>query len=287
MEKPPWLRLKYKFTPQLKNVRNTLSENNLNTVCHEALCPNCNECWSAGTATFMILGDTCTRNCRFCATKTHPKPAKPDKKEPEKIAKAVNDLKLKYAVITSVDRDDLGDLGSGHFAKTVKKIKEINPKTKVEVLIPDFQGNKKCLEKIVQSGVDVVGHNVETVRRFTSRIRDRRATYERSLDVLKTIKKIDKSQLTKSSLMVGFGETPLEVFASLRHMRKAGVDLITIGQYLSPSSKHAKVVEYVLPEMFEAYEREAWRLGFKFVASGPFVRSSYKAAEYFVLNGLC
>ena len=259
----------------------------LHTVCEEALCPNIGECWGAGTATIMILGDTCTRACRFCAVKTGNPRGIVDAEEPRRVADAIAELKLNYVVITSVDRDDLPDGGAQIFAETVRQIKTKSPCTKVEVLTGDFRGDRACVQTVVESEPDVFGQNIETVRRLTHVVRDRRAGYDQTMNVLRMIKEIDPARRTKSSILVGMGETPEEVIETMRDLRAAKVDLLAIGQYLQPThlKRHLPLVEYVTPAQFARYREEGMRLGFRYVAAGPLVRSSYKAWEaMMVLN---
>jgi lipoic acid synthetase len=253
----------------------------LHTVCEEAMCPNIGECWGAGTATIMILGDTCTRACRFCAVKTGNPRGIVDPEEPFRVADAIAELQLNYVVVTSVDRDDLPDGGAGIFAETVRQIKTKSPRTKVEVLTGDFRGARECVEQVVLAKPDVFGQNIETVRRLTYAVRDRRAGYDQTMNVLRMIKEIDPTRRTKSSILVGMGEVPAEVIETMRDLRAAEVDLLAIGQYLQPTrlKRHVPLVEYVTPEQFARYREEGMRLGFQYVASGPLVRSSYKAWE--------
>jgi lipoyl synthase len=253
----------------------------LHTVCEEALCPNIGECWGAGTATIMILGDTCTRACRFCAVKTGNPRGLVDTAEPSRVADAIAELGLNYVVITAVDRDDLPDGGAGIFAETVRQIKLKSPTTKVEVLTGDFRGARECVQQVVQAQPDVFGQNIETVRRLTHHARDRRAGYDQTMDVLRMIKEIDPGRRTKSSILVGMGEQPDEVIETMRDLRAVDVDLLAIGQYLQPTrlKRHVPLVEYVTPEQFALYRTEGLKLGFRYVASGPLVRSSYKAWE--------
>lgn len=239
------------------------------------------ECWSGGTATFMILGDLCTRGCTFCAVHKSAKGSEIDYKEPEKLANIVNEWGLNYLVITSVARDDLADQGSNHFANCVSEIKKMNPNTLVEVLIPDFRGSIECLANIAKAHPNVIGHNIETVERLTPYARDRRADYRQSLCVLRNSKAIDKGIYTKSAIMLGIGESEAEVITAMRDLRDADVDFLAIGQYLRPSQHHIEVKEYISPERFAQLKEIALELGFKYVAAGPFVRSSYKAGEYF------
>ena len=275
--KPTWLKIKPP-TKEFSNVKDILKNYHLYSVCQEAHCPNMSECWSHGTATFMVMGNTCTRFCRFCQI-NHGKPQPLDKDEPKNLAEAVKKLKLKYVVITSVDRDDLDDLGSKHISFCIKYLKKI-PQLKVEALIPDFQGKVNLLKNVTNENPDVLGHNIEVVERLQDKTRDRRANYNQSLSVLRNIKKLNNKILTKSSLMLGLGETEKEVIEAMKDLRKNNVDMITLGQYLQPSKKNLKVVEYIKPEKFKYYEKQAYKLGFMFCASGPFVRSSYRAHEW-------
>src|SRR3989344_3553707 len=280
--KPEWLSMKLKMTDEFKEVKSTLKELGLVTVCEESHCPNLSECWSGGTATFMVLGDTCTRGCRFCNVKTRYYGKPVDEKEPEKLVEAVKKWKLNYIVVTSVDRDDLEDQGAGHFAKCIEKLKETG--ILVEVLIPDFRGNVELIKKIVDAKPDVIAHNIETVQRLQKKVRDSRANYNQSLFVLETVKKLNPKIFTKSSIIVGFGETKDEIEQTMKDLRKINVDFITLGQYLRPSFKHIEVNEYVKPEIFNEYKEMALKLGFKYATSGPFVRSSYRAGELFMKN---
>ncbi len=281
--KPPWLKIRPP-TGQFSDVKQTLRRLNLVTVCEEAHCPNISECWSGGTATFMVLGDTCTRGCRFCHVKHARVGRELDPNEPRKIAEAVAEWKLDYIVITSVDRDDLPDQGAGHFAACIRAIKEKSPSVIVEVLVPDFRGNVDCLKTIIAAGPEVIAHNIETVKRLQRTVRDMRAGYEQSLFVLKTIKDLSPQTYTKSSVMVGLGETDAEVEQALRDLRSIGVDVVTFGQYLQPSKRHIQLQEYVPLEKFNYYKQLAEQMGFLYCASGPFVRSSYKAGELFLKN---
>ena len=267
-------------SPALGRIRTVLRENRLSTVCEEARCPNLPACWGQGTATFMILGEICTRACRFCAVK-HGKPSPPDPEEPERLASAAKALGLRYVVLTSVDRDDLPDGGASHFASCIRALKKAAPNLRVEVLIPDFSGQREALEKVVEAGPDVVGHNLETVRRLTPRVRDRRAGYELSLFVLRTLKELSPKIFTKSSLLLGLGETEEEVEEALRDLREAGVDIVVLGQYLRPTSRELPVARYVPPEEFEAWRKRALSLGFRAVLSGPLVRTSFRASEVY------
>ena len=267
------------------DIKSTLRDRNLNTVCEEANCPNLGECWSGrdgpGTATFMLMGDRCSRGCNFCDVTTGGmEPLDPD--EPANVAEAVTEIGLDYVVLTSVDRDDLPDQGAAHFAETIREIKRRDPEVLVEVLIPDFQGDPEHVRKIIDAGPDVIAHNIETVERLQWPIRDRRAGYEQSLSVLQQV--TDESDIhTKTSVMLGLGEHAHEVYQTLSDLREADVDIVTFGQYLQPSRSHLDVFEYVHPDAFETWRRVAEdELGFLYCASGPMVRSSYKAGELFV-----
>jgi len=277
--KPEWLRVRMPGGGRYEQVKRTLRELNLHTVCEEASCPNVGECWGGGTATVMLMGDVCTRGCRFCDVSSG-LPAPLDPLEPRHLAEAVGRLGLDYLVVTSVNRDELEDGGASHFAQAIVELRRAAPKTLVEVLTPDFQGSRDALQMIVDAQPTVAAHNVETVERLTPRVRDRRATYRQSLDVLDFYKR--SGMRTKSSIMLGLGETHGEVITAMRDLRSVGCDILTLGQYLRPSEKHLAVEEFVRPEVFSRLEREGLALGFRFVAAGPLVRSSYKAGEYFV-----
>jgi lipoic acid synthetase len=275
--KPEWLKIKTTDPKKRSRVENILKELNLNTVCEEANCPNLMECFYRGTATFMILGDTCTRNCRFCVVKKG-RPGSVDPDEPQRVAEAVKNLNLKHAVITTVTRDDLEDGGAQQFAKVIAQIRVLSPHTTVEVLISDLAGNADALKTVVDAKPDILGHNVETVPRLYQEVRPM-AVYKRSLGLLSRVKVLDAGILTKSGIMVGLGETHEEVLRVFRDLRNADCDILTVGQYLAPSQSHHAVVEYVKPEEFSLYEKEAYSMDFRFVASGPLVRSSYHAEE--------
>ena len=277
--KPFWLKKKVSAGREYQKVVRLLREEHLHTVCEEAHCPNLGECFSSGTATFMILGDRCTRNCRFCAVR-HGIPQPPDEEEPQKVAEAVKTLGLRYAVITSVTRDDLPDNGAGHFAAVITAIKELNPQTRVEVLIPDFKGSEKDLETVVAAAPHVLNHNLETVPRLYPDVRPQ-ADYHRSLELIRRAGEMDPEPATKSGLMLGLGETHEEIIRALQDLRTAGCRLLTLGQYLAPSVDHHPVVAYVSPESFQTWEKTALEMGFEGVASGPFVRSSFHAGEMF------
>jgi lipoic acid synthetase len=277
--KPDWLRVRMPGGDRYEHVKRTLRELNLHTVCEEASCPNVGECWGGGTATVMLMGDVCTRGCRFCDVSSG-MPGPLDPLEPRHLAEAVGRLGLDYLVVTSVNRDELEDGGASHFAKAIEELRRAAPRTLVEVLTPDFQGSRDGLQMIVDARPTVAAHNLETVERLTPRVRDRRATYRQSLEVLEIYKR--GGMRTKSSLMLGLGETQGEVLQAMRDLRAVGCDILTLGQYLRPSDKHLPVEEFVRPEAFARLEREGLGLGFRFVAAGPLVRSSYKAGEYFI-----
>jgi lipoic acid synthetase len=277
--KPEWLKVRMPGGERYTKVRDTLRELKLHTVCEEASCPNMGECWGSGTATVMLMGDVCTRGCRFCDVNSG-MPAPLDPQEPRHLAEAVGRLGLDYLVVTSVNRDELSDGGASHFAQAIVELRRAAPSTLVEVLTPDFQGSKAALDMIIDAAPAVAAHNLETVERLTPRVRDRRAHYRQSLDVLEHYKR--GGMRTKSSLMLGLGEQPDEVVQAMRDLRSAGCDILTLGQYLRPSDKHLAVEEFVRPEVFKDLEQEGLALGFKFVASGPLVRSSYKAGEFFI-----
>jgi lipoic acid synthetase len=267
------------------NLKDSVRALKLNTVCEEAQCPNIGECWNGGTATLMLLGDTCTRGCKFCAVKTSAKPAPPDEEEPWHTADAVAKWGIDYVVLTSVDRDDLEDGGAGHFARTVELLKFRSPGLKVECLVSDFRGDDSAVATLAASGLDVFAHNVETVRRLQKYVRDPRAAYEQSLSVLRAAKRHapeGRRLYTKTSIMLGLGETREEVVEAMRDLRAADVDVVTFGQYLRPTERHLAVVEYVTPADFAWYRETAESLGFRYVAAGPMVRSSYKAGEFFM-----
>jgi lipoyl synthase len=277
--KPSWLRMELPGGEGFADISRMLRERKLHTVCEEAKCPNLGECWKGGTATIMVLGETCTRACRFCSVKTGNPRGLTDAEEPRKVAESCKLMKLRYVVLTSVDRDDLADGGAAHFAACVREAKARVPGLLVETLVPDFCGQEGSIRTIVESGVDVFAQNLETVKRLTHPVRDHRASYELSLEVLCKAKEIKPNLITKSSLMLGLGETERELIQAMRDLREVGVDILTLGQYLRPSLMHLPVQEYVTPARFEALRQRAMRMGYAFVASGPLVRSSYKAAE--------
>lgn len=280
--KPEWIKVRLPGGPVYNRISRLLKDRNLHTVCEEAKCPNIAECWSGGTATLMLMGDTCTRGCRFCAvTSGIPKLAL-DELEPQKSAETVKLMELDYVVVTSVNRDDLADGGAAHFAKTIRAIRAENPDVLIEVLIPDFLGNKASLDLILEARPDVIAHNVETVERLTPNVRDPRATYAQSLEVLRYLKEQSLSQWTKSSIMLGLTENDDELKQTFVDLRGVGVNFLTLGQYLQPTQKHLAVKEFVTPEKFKELESVALSYGFDYVASGPLVRSSYKAGEFFI-----
>ncbi|NLW55007.1 MAG: lipoyl synthase [Firmicutes bacterium] len=276
LRKPDWLKLKIQASKEKIEVERVLNRLSLHTVCTEARCPNLMECYGRKTATFLILGPYCTRRCTFCNVQ-HKPPRSPDEDEPQRVAKAVAAIGLKHAVITSVTRDDLPDGGAGHFVAVIKAVRQLNPETTVEVLIPDFQGDAEALQKVIAAEPEVLNHNVETVPRLYPEVRPQ-ADYERSLQLLRRVKAANPKILTKSGLMVGLGEEEEELVRVLSDLRKAGCELLTIGQYLAPSPHHHPVVEYISPETFTRYRKIGEELGFLRVAAGPFVRSSYQAA---------
>jgi lipoyl synthase len=275
--KPPWLRARAPGGAGFSSVRSLVREHHLATVCEEAKCPNIGECWNAGTATLMLLGAVCTRACRFCSVDTGNPRGWLDAGEPESAARTVEVLKLRYVVLTSVDRDDLPDGGAAHYAACVRAIKGRNPQTAVEALTPDFQGVLRDVETVVDSGIEVFAQNIETVRRLTHPVRDPRAGYEQTLAVLAHAKRHRPVVLTKSSLMLGLGETDEEIEATLRDLRSAQVDIVTLGQYLRPTVNHLSVERFVTPHEFDRYRERALALGFLECVSGPLVRSSYRA----------
>ncbi len=276
---PEWLRIRLPKTDRFAHTRALLGELKLHTVCESARCPNHWECWEKGTATFMIGGDRCTRACRFCAVATA-KPLPLDPQEPERVAEATRRLRLRHVVVTAVARDDLADGGAGHFARTIEAVRQLNPGIIIEVLTPDFNDRDAAIDAVLAGSPHIFNHNLETVRRLTPAVRSR-ATYDRSLSVLAKVKaKRGGSIYTKSGLMLGLGETEAEVETALGDLRRAGCDLLTLGQYLQPSLDHLAVVEFITPAQFEAYGRLARAMGFIHVASGPMVRSSYHADEF-------
>ena len=277
VNKPKWLRVKLPTGKKYTELRGLVDTYKLNTICTSGSCPNMGECWGEGTATFMILGNICTRSCGFCGVQTG-RPETVDWDEPEKVARSIKIMNIKHAVLTSVDRDDLKDMGTLIWAETVKAVRRMNPNTTMETLIPDFQGNEKHLDRIVEVMPEVVSHNMETVRRLTREVRIQ-AQYDRSLEVLRYLKKAGVRR-TKSGIMLGLGETEEEVFQTMRDLRNAQVDIVTIGQYLQPSKTHLPVKEFITPEQFKKYEVFGKEMGFRHVESGALVRSSYKAHKH-------
>lgn len=275
--KPKWLRVKLPTGKKYTELRGLVDKYQLNTICTSGSCPNMGECWGEGTATFMILGNICTRSCGFCGVKTG-RPQSVDWAEPEKVARSIKIMNIKHAVITSVDRDDLKDMGSIIWAETVKAIRRMNPDITLETLIPDFQGNTKNIGRIITVAPEIVSHNMETVKRLTREVRIQ-AKYERSLEVLNYLKQSGMPR-TKSGIMLGLGEREEEVFQTMEDLRNVGLDILTIGQYLQPSKKHLPVKEFISPEQFEKYETVGIEMGFRHVESGPLVRSSYKAQKH-------
>jgi len=284
--KPPWLRVKARHGERYKEVKNTVHTHKLSTVCEEAMCPNINECWSSGTATIMLLGDTCTRACRFCAVNTGNPRGWLDQDEPEHTAHSVQLMNLKYLVLTSVNRDDLPDGGAGHYARVIRRVKEVNPGTDVEALTPDFLGVRRDIETVVDSGIAVFAQNVETVRRLTHPVRDPRAGYEQTLAVLAHAKRHRPDVLTKTSLMLGLGETDAEILETLDDLRAANVDIVTFGQYLQPTLNHLPIHRFVTPDEFARYRQWGLDKGFLEVVSGALVRSSYRAEQVLQKNNV-
>ena len=276
--KPEWIKVRLPSNPVFFSTKALISDQRLHTVCEEAQCPNRWECWSAGTATFMIAGDRCTRACGFCAVTTA-KPFALEADEPARVAEAVTRMKLKHVVVTAVARDDMKDGGAAHFAETIRAIRAADPAIVIEVLTPDFHGKEECLRAIADAGPEVFNHNIETVERLTPLVRSR-AKYRLSLKVLRRMKEIAPAMVTKSGMMLGLGETEPEIFQAMDDLREARVEVLTLGQYLRPTPQHLPVVEYVHPNTFALYREVAERKGFEHVASGPLVRSSYHAADF-------
>lgn len=282
--KPKWLRMQLPSDPRYYDTLNNVKTHKLATVCEESKCPNIGECWSHGTATIMLMGAVCTRACRFCSVDTGNPGGWLDAQEPDNAANSVRLMNLQYVVLTSVDRDDLHDGGASHYAACVKAIRAMNPQTAVEALTPDFQGRKADVEIVVESGLQVYAQNLETVKRLTHPVRDPRAGYEQTLDVLRHAKSHKPEVLTKTSLMLGLGETEDEIREALKDMREAGIDIVTFGQYLQPTKNHLAVERFVSPEEFDKYRQWGLELGFLEVVSGPLVRSSYRADKVFEKN---
>lgn len=274
--KPDWLKIRLPNDPTFFEVQNRVKNHELHTICQSGKCPNIGECWSRGTATFMILGDICTRACRFCAVKTG-RPDAVDWEEPARVAESIRLMQLKHCVITSVDRDDLPDGGASFWAKTIQSVKEANPNTTIEVLIPDFKGKEENVLEVVKAQPNVISHNMETVRRLTRQVR-RNSDYDRSLSVLKVIS--EAGIRAKSGIMLGIGETQEEVLETMDDLRNQGVEVMTIGQYLQPTKEHLEVQEFIKPEVFEFYKKEGLAKGFRYVESGALVRSSYYAEKH-------
>ncbi|MAZ73706.1 MAG: lipoyl synthase [Flavobacteriaceae bacterium] len=275
--KPKWLRVKLPTGKKYTELRGLVDKYDLHTICTSGSCPNMGECWTEGTATFMILGNVCTRSCGFCGVKTG-RPETIDWDEPEKVARSIKLMEIKHAVVTSVDRDDLKDMGSIIWAETVKAIRRMNPETTLETLIPDFQGISRHIDRIIEVAPEVVSHNMETVKRLTREVRIQ-AKYERSLEVLRYLKD-EGIKRTKSGIMLGLGEQEDEVIQTLEDLRNVNLDIVTIGQYLQPSKKHLPVKEFITPEQFKKYETIGLEMGFRHVESGALVRSSYKAQKH-------
>ena len=275
---PEWFRLKLPTASAYFATRNLIDDLNLNTVCESARCPNHWECWSKGTATFMIAGDSCTRACGFCAVDTR-KPMALEADEPDRVAEATRRMKLKHVVITAVARDDLSDGGAAHFKRVIERVREVNPGVLIEVLTPDFQDDDSAIDAVISARPEIFNHNLETVRSLTPEVRSV-ATYDRSLSVLAKVKKRVPGIYTKSGLMLGLGETKEELLETMADLRSAGCDLLTLGQYLQPTEKHLKIEEFIHPDQFAAYKRTAEAMGFSYVASGPLVRSSYHADDF-------
>ena len=287
--KPSWLKVRAPGGGRYEEIKRRIDTLGLHTVCQEAQCPNIGECWDGGTATIMLMGGSCTRGCRFCAVQTMASPPPLDPNEPQHAAEAVAAMGVDYIVVTSVNRDDLPDGGAAHFAETIVALKRRDPSLMVEVLVPDFQGRSEAVDVLANAGPEVIAHNVETVRRLSRRVRDARASFDQSLRVLRDVKRAGRGRapggldiLAKTSIMCGLGETEEEVLSAIREVRETGCDVITFGQYLQPSPRHHEVVEYVSPERFERYAEFALAMGYVYVASGPLVRSSYKAAEFYL-----
>ncbi len=285
LKKPDFLRMRVRHSPKYESVKDIVKQHRLATVCEEAKCPNISECWSAGTATIMLMGEVCTRACRFCSVNTGNPKGWLDTEEPENTAKAVQLMGLSYVVLTSVNRDDLPDGGAGHYAKTIKEVKRLNPDTGVEALTPDFLGLESAIDTLLESGLDVFAQNVETVKRLTHPVRDPRAGYEQTVNVLKYAAQTS-DVITKTSLMLGLGETDDELLECMDDLREASVDVLTLGQYLQPTKNHLPVERFVTPDEFERYREWGLQKGFKEVVSGVFVRSSYRAERVLEFNNV-
>lgn len=285
---PPWLKVSLPTGPNVARLKEASRSRGLATVCEEARCPNLAECWGGGTATFMVMGDACTRGCRFCSVGTAVRPPLPDVEEPRKLALTLKEMAVEYVVLTTVCRDDLPDQGASHLASCIREIKNLNPSMKLEMLLQDFRGELPLLDRVLDSSPDVVAHNVECVERLTSSVRDAKAGYRQSLDVLEHSKRHRPQTPTKTSLMLGLGENEAELLRTFKDIRSVGVDILTLGQYLRPSGSrhHLMVDRYITPEEFDRFGELAREQGFLYVASGPFVRSSYRAAELFLKGHL-
>ena len=284
--KPAWLKVKVPTGERYQWIKARAQTLRLATVCEEARCPNIAECWQSGTATFMLMGDVCTRGCRFCSVSTARRPGALDAREPAHIAETIRELALDYVVLTMVNRDDLPDQGAAHVAETIRRAQLACPELLIEVLIGDFQGDLALVQRVIDAGPAVLAHNLETVSRLQSIVRDPRAGYAQSLSVLAGIKAAAPKLRTKSSLMLGLGETPDEVLQAMGDLRRVGVDFLTLGQYLQPDRRKLQVLEFITPERFAELEAAGLELGFRYVAAGPLVRSSYKAAEFFIAQDL-
>ena len=281
-KKPPWLKVPFPGGDRYSWIKSRSTRLNLSTVCEEANCPNIGECWNGGTATFMLMGDTCTRGCRFCAVKSAKYPPALDADEPSKLAGTIKKMNLNYVVLTTVNRDDLPDQGASHIARCIKATQRTSPRLLIEMLMPDFRGEKELVQQIIDASPAVLAHNLETVRRLTPEVRDYRADYDQSLEVLRYLKTNCPEGYTKSSLMLGLGESRREILQAMQDMRNAGVDFLTIGQYIQPTRKHLKVLKFLHPDEFNELGQIGDQMGFDYVAAGPLVRSSYKAAEFYI-----
>ena len=281
-KKPPWLKVPFPGGDRYSWIKSRSTRLNLSTVCEEANCPNIGECWNGGTATFMLMGETCTRGCRFCAVKSAKYPPALDADEPSKLAGTIKKMNLNYVVLTTVNRDDLPDQGASHIARCIKATQRTTPRLLIEMLMPDFRGEKELVQQIIDASPAVLAHNLETVRRLTPEVRDYRADYDQSLEVLRYLKTNCPEGYTKSSLMLGLGESRREILQAMDDMRDAGVDFLTIGQYLQPTRKHLKVLKFLHPDEFNELGQIGDQMGFDYVAAGPLVRSSYKAAEFYI-----
>lgn len=286
LRKPSWLRVKIPAGDNFKRLQDHRIQAHLTTVCEEANCPNVGDCWGSGTATFMLMGDICTRSCRFCSVETAKYPPPLDKEEPVKLAETLNSLNLKYVVLTTVDRDDLSDQGASHIGACIAEIKKRIPGIIVELLMPDFRGETVLIKEVMHAGAHVMGHNLECTRSLTRKVRDHRAGYEQSLAVLRCMKETRPEIYTKSSLMLGFGESDKEVLEAMNDIRSVGTNFLTLGQYLQPHSKKLPVAAYIHPDKFDWFKQQGLKMGFAYVASGPLVRSSYRASENFLLRKL-